>query len=678
MRLRKNDFDKQADLVVGVIYCVMALALSVSYLVEYLEGSKELKVIVMMAITGLGGFIVSLIPKNQNIRRWILVISYSLFYLITVSFTEELGTYVYILPFIVAMSLYQNFKMLTAITCVGAIGSLGMTINIVRAGTLIQNADKLKIMWACLIITCIAVIAVIKFIKTQNNYNLTNVKESLDKSVSTVNTVKGVSSTVVDGVIAVKELSDDNRSSAETIVDDMKDITVRSNSLSESTMSSLEMTKSIAHQVSQVSSLVEETVSLTDQSYQHASQSNSQLMEVLISTSEIKTLTTEMEEILRNFKSEFAKVKEETSTISNISSQTNLLSLNASIEAARAGEAGRGFAVVAGEIRNLSEGVKVSSVSIMEALKVLGVTSDNMTSSIERIIELIAKTVQEIEVVGESVAAISEDSIVLGDNMKKINTAITKVESSNVNLVDNMNNTQDVMVAILEKIEETSVNSENMKFKNEETSAHVISIEHVVNQMVEDLSSNGFMSVVDIQPDMNTRLKTSKGKHFATVISNDDGNIIVETATPFEESVSSLEFMVMVNNSRYTWTDVEFDVITKSKLMLRPKGNPIIKNRRKYPRLALSNECSVKVKAGKIFKATMSNISAGGLSFITNDSIELKSGSLIRVTINNFGIKKELPVVVIRETSMSNNQIQYSCRMLDDDIEIEKYVNERI
>lgn len=85
------------------------------------------------------------------------------------------------------------------------------------------------------------------------------------------------------------------------------------------------------------------------------------------------------------------RIKEASSQIQNIASQTSLLALNASIESARAGEAGKGFAVVASEIGNLSQ------------------QTDELTGEIENIIkdliekmEDAVKTITEMEEAAES------------------------------------------------------------------------------------------------------------------------------------------------------------------------------------------------------------------------------------------------------------------------------------
>lgn len=78
--------------------------------------------------------------------------------------------------------------------------------------------------------------------------------------------------------------------------------------------------------------------------------------------------------------------------IQNISSQTNLLAMNAAIEAAHAGAAGQGFSVVASEIRKLAENSSTQSKTIKEELK-------NVKSEIDQMVVASASAQDEFDAI---------------------------------------------------------------------------------------------------------------------------------------------------------------------------------------------------------------------------------------------------------------------------------------
>ncbi|MBW4082242.1 methyl-accepting chemotaxis protein [Paenibacillus sp. S150] len=123
---------------------------------------------------------------------------------------------------------------------------------------------------------------------------------------------------------------------------------------------------------------------------------------------------TQVYEALEKLVQQSADISRITSSITEISKQTNILSLNAAIEAARAGASGKGFAVIADEVRHLSVQTNDSSIHIS---RIIGELQDNMADFQEYMLESkksleqqdhqVVETLASFEAIDESITGIS-------------------------------------------------------------------------------------------------------------------------------------------------------------------------------------------------------------------------------------------------------------------------------
>ena len=694
MTYDENVFKEKANRKARKIWIVFAVLLSANYGSDASGGLyPTTSYLIFLALCWLplifGEVLLRVKGWATELYRYDLVIGYGIFYTFVICTTASPIAFTYILPVTSLLVLYKNRKFMIGCGIANALIIVGAAVYRYMLG--FNSASDMKnyqLQLSCIILCYICYVMSIRHLNESDGAMTDSIRADLHRVVTTVEQVKSSSNIILDGITVVRELASENKHGSDIVMLGMNELTDNNNMLQDHTTSSTQMTSDIRAQVENVVALIGEMVTLVEKTQSHSGVSAEDLKSLVNTAATMSQLSTELENVLENFRQEFEMVKQETGTIEKITNQTNLLALNASIEAARAGEAGRGFAVVADQIRTLSTETHASSEQIRDALSRLDATSAKMTSSIEETLQLIQITLEKVTQTGDNVNQIASDSVQLGNHIQVVDNAIKEVENSNTQLVSNMEQVSNIVDTITTCITHSSRTSERMLSKYQETADNINTIEDVMENMMCDLGIGGFMGIEDIKPGMKIDLQLvgqEDVQYLGELIEQLPEGLLVSCQKKLTVNGSaSCMLQVTAGNILYCWDKATISPAPESgehAFRITITTRPRINNRRKYPRMDLNNTCTIKFKNSDTeYAATMENISANGFAFLATDKIFTQSKNAdVIITIHDFALPNHnvLEGRIIR-CSDDNGLYIVGCQMPEDNFYILEYVEKNL
>ena len=304
------------------------------------------------------------------------------------------------------------------------------------------------------------------------NYMVKNTKQLVNKVANATEQLEVSTSHVEDASRVINEYSLDITQAISEINDGMNQQSLHAQECVTKTDILSDEIQEVSRVVEKVEALVNETEGMINQGME--------IVKVLGGRAQETTeITTKVGESIEGLRNETESINSFVETITDISEQTNLLSLNASIEAARAGEAGKGFSVVAEEIRKLADDSAKAAGQIQNNVENITKQTKNSVASATQAQEMVMLQTQAVEEVITVFRQMQERMLMLVDGLKSIVECTEKADSERYATVQAVKNISDI-------IEETAANTETVK----EVAGRLLDSVGNLNETAESLGNN--------------------------------------------------------------------------------------------------------------------------------------------------------------------------------------------
>jgi len=478
----------KSNKLVTVCHTVEIAIISVAYLAEYLKGLRSIWYILFIWLVGwaapVGEWIAYSRRKDSTLVKHFVGIGFAIFYTFVLFTTDNTLTFVYAIPILITVTVYNDFRY-SIIVNIGII-----IVNTMQAGLFIykgiytkENLAGLEIQVLVMILTALYSMFTIKTTSDINKGKIEQIDVEAQKTSALLSNImhvsKGITSEIEEIHGKVFELDESMSVTKEA----MQQVSLGTTDTAETAQKQLEMTENIKQRVEAVkygTDEINKSIAATlDAINEGNDKINSLLSENEVSVETGKDVAVKLAE-LNSIMNEMNSVVE---IITEITSQTSLLALNASIEAARAGDAGRGFAVVASEISTMANSTQDATVKITEMI-------DSVSNAIAEVVSVTGKMVDEIQMqskttneTAKSFKTIEANTNSIVNNSNELGNIVVHLENANHEIVDSIS----TISAISEEVSAHAGDTFSISEKNSETVQEIASVVDNLRELADKL-----------------------------------------------------------------------------------------------------------------------------------------------------------------------------------------------
>lgn len=397
-------------------------------------------------------YVVYFIKKDGNLFRFVSIIGYAAVYGIALINAKSDTVFTMAFPIMVMYVLYFDTLFMGIISGVLFVLNIVSVVMAAISGSMPSGIDfalsSALLQAATIGVAGFALTWITHLEKVMKGEQMNEVKSEKEKSEQILSDVLALGNTVKENTNKADALMEELNDATTTALETLKAVADSNNDNAKNIESQTVMTSNIQEMIITADSNASRMERIAGDSLNMVSEGRKLVEKLDDKASNISAMNEQVMNTINEFVKNAIEVRGITDKINGISSQTNLLSLNASIESTRAGEAGRGFAVVADEIRNLADETKTLTAEINGIVETLENNASGTKETVSKVVESIE---DEKVLIDDSMGTY----VKMEDMFKQLYESVTDTQKQLKQIVDSNN-------AIVDSINQLSAASEEV------------------------------------------------------------------------------------------------------------------------------------------------------------------------------------------------------------------------